>query len=171
MVGNPLLLLFGFTIFPTVLKAANPYLKDFLNSSTNPFGGSSSTRAKKRSQRAPTYSNRDDYKENSGFGPPSESNRASYTEAPRYDSEVPRYDAGVPRYESDNSRQRVPVQRSSLGGWDDLEEDRSRFQADSQYPIQRRGKSGKKLVKRREDPLVVRVILAFFPFLRRWGFF
>ncbi|CAM6085871.1 unnamed protein product [Calypogeia fissa] len=147
MIGNPLILLFGFTIFPTAVKYLNPLVKDFFRSAANPFGSSSSTRSKRQRQSSSPYSRRSqDTAQYTDFGSQSRQPTRSY------DSDVPGQNV-------------VPSKPSNLGGWDDLVEDRSR---NSQRPLQTRAKSGRKLA-RREQPLVIRIILAFFPFLRGWA--
>ncbi|CAM6085870.1 unnamed protein product [Calypogeia fissa] len=123
MIGNPLILLFGLTICPTAVKYLNPLVKDFSRSAANSFGSSSSTRAKRQRQSASPYSRTSqDTAQYSDFGSPSRQPNRSY------DSDVP--------------RQNVPSKPSDLGRWDDLVEDRYRS---SQWPLQTRAKSGRKL--------------------------
>lgn len=177
MIGNPLMLLFGFTIFPTVAKFVNPVVKDIFRSVENGFESDRSTSSskKKRSQAASAYSRRpQDTAQYDDFGSPSQPISGSGDFAAQQSSRSDDFGSSPSQpmngrsYDAENRRPRVPSRRNSLGGWDDLVDDRSR---ESQWPLQRRGKTGgKKLAKRgQQPPFVIRLILAFFPFLRGWG--
>ncbi|KAG6546367.1 hypothetical protein Mapa_012408 [Marchantia paleacea] len=184
LMGNPMMLLIGLSFIPAANKFIGPIANQIFrtvmsgSSTAKPrrrrkqnTASSSSRRSQQQAPRPPTYYDRE-------APAASSSSVVDSAEADLFTSvsttifgdpnvdDVPRKS---PRLGRSNGTGGSTTKR--LGGWEDLEDDRARARAD-RWPTKRRGSSGwseKKIVKREERNIFVRLILALFPFLRDWG--
>lgn len=160
-----MIILVGLALVPAVQKLVGPAVKElwraFLDLSGSP--------APKRRRKAGNYDfdEREDAYSSWG-GERDKPKPYRYKRTASYDSSpaepLPYTDVGS------NGNRSVSRQGNeqdvSMGGWEDLEADRR-----GMMPVRRPRRSSKLGWKRRkkEKPLIVRLLVALFPFLRNWG--
>lgn len=160
-----MIILVGLALVPAVQRLVGPAVKElwraFLDLSGSP--------APKRRRKAGNYDfdEREDAYSSWG-GERDKPKPYRYKKTASYDSSpaepLPYTDVGSNGNRS-ISRQ-GNEQDVSMGGWEDLEADRR-----GMMPVRRPRRSSKLGWKRRkkEKPLIVRLLVALFPFLRNWG--
>ncbi|BBN18497.1 hypothetical protein MPTK1_8g02980 [Marchantia polymorpha subsp. ruderalis] len=189
LMGNPMMLLIGLSFIPAANKfigpIANQIFRTVMSGGSTPKprrrrkpntgSSSSSRRSQQQAQRPPAYNDREAPAASSSSGvDPGEADLFTSVSTTIFgDPNVDDVPRKATRLGRSNGTGGSTTRR--LGGWEDLEDDRARARAD-RWPTKRRGSSSsssswseKKIVKREERNIFVRLILALFPFLRDWG--
>jgi hypothetical protein len=176
LLGNPVILLLGLAAVPAVQRAVGPVVSEAWRALRELSGSSPA----KRRRKAGSYDYNSDEGEDAysswggerDNGQPyrykrsasGESNDKYPAEAFPYSDVSSSYNRPVSREGGQQSRKAGPS--VSMGGWEDLEADKR-----GRMPV-RRTKKPSKLgwrSKKKEKPLLVRLLVALFPFLRNWG--
>lgn len=189
LLGNPIVLMIGLAAIPPVQKAVGPVVSEiwqaFLDFSGYPP-------PKRRRKPRTDYNEQDRPLEadetfsgwgDGGGGGLNNSRPYRYSKA-RYDSnentasqerisyqdkdldvEGPLQELRRPIVDVASRQGREFDRGVNMGGWDDLEADRRR-----RMPVRRATKTSKmRRNNRKEQPLLLRLLVALFPFLRNWG--
>ena len=187
LLGNPMMLILGVTAIPPVQKVVGPIVNEIWQTFLD-FSGYSSPRQRRRGWSGyNTQPNSDEYTEPySGWGvgsnePQSYSSKSdnfetsTTTDIPyqpmkpsgdRFSGEV---QTPIPAVRRSSQPRRSPGRAVKMGGWEDLEADRRR-----RMPVRKENRPwnlGRRRSSRRreEQPFLLKLILAVFPFLRTWG--
>ena len=187
LLGNPMMLILGVTAIPPVQKVVGPIVNEIWQTFLD-FSGYSSPRQRRRGWSGyNTQPNSDECTEPySGWGvgsnePQSYSSKSdnfetsTTTDIPyqpmkpsgdRFSGEV---QTPIPAVRRSSQPRRNPGRAVKMGGWEDLEADRRRRmparKENRPWNLGRRRSSR----RREEQPFLLKLILAVFPFLRTWG--
>lgn len=168
--GGPMFLMMGFAFFPLAQKLLGLLVPGAWKAVLQ-GGNTSSSKSKKKQRKRPRVSTSRGRSSSS-----SEINEEGYPDFwARFWARTKYNQSGISDdfYGSDNEEWTQALirnlddqgQTSKLGGWDDFDED---------FWILRRGSKNTALERRRkrkEMPLILRLVVALFPFLRSWGGF
>lgn len=177
LLGNPFILLLGLAAVPAVQRAVGPVVSEVWEAILD-LSESPSKRRRRTETDEPGSDEVDDaysswsgerdnarpyrYKKSAVGEPNTKGTAESFT----YSDSTSNINRIISRRGGQPSRK--PGESVSMGGWDDLEDDRSR-----RMPVRRQKRQSKlgwkSRSRRKEKPLFVRLLFALFPFLRNWG--